>query len=139
MVTARSLYRVPPTHSSMGLLRLLGLAMLLLGLFYTHGVQTEGGAEGHGAPSASAFSATPSGGSTAARVDHTDRHGAAHSAHECTPRLPRQGATVDVPRLSPLTGARWTFGTLPSPPTRGEAGPAGSSLTHFRTTPVLQV
>lgn len=139
MVTARSPYRVPPTRSSAGLLRLLGLAMLLLGLFYTHGVHTEGSAEGHGAPGASASSATPPGGSTATRVDHADHNGADHSTQECAPRLPRQGATVEAPRLSPLAGARCTFGTPLSLPTSGEPGPVGSSLTYSRTTPVLQV
>ncbi|MCX5195306.1 hypothetical protein OOK31_15570 [Streptomyces sp. NBC_00249] len=132
MVTARSHAR-----ASAGPLRLLGLAALLLGLFWTHVADAHGVAGHLGAgPTVSvrAASAAPSPGSSYAHaatpvsgpalgpvpasLAPADGHAPAHPAHECVPLPPRQGSAGDAPPAG-LPVAPWCSADGPAYPHAG--------------------
>ncbi|UQW99672.1 hypothetical protein [Streptomyces sp. RerS4] len=116
MVTARSHDTARVRRPSAGLLRVLGLTLLLLGLLWTHGTDAHG-TGAHGAPTGhpdraataapatvtwAAAAPTAAASSTAASAVSTsalppvDSHGAAHSGHECDPLTPRQVSLTEA-------------------------------------------
>lgn len=114
MVTARSPIGVLRTRASRGPLHLLWLALLLVGLVYTHGVSTEsashhlanGGsvsvaASGH-VPAHPADSPLGMGHFLHGSDEEHDSEGSSHPGEECMPGQPQQGAALQVPCSSVL-------------------------------------
>ena len=116
MVTNWSPLGAQWTRPWAGLLRLFGLATLLFGLVYAHGVSTEGIA-GHLNASAASTSQDVADGQSATTVvdamqgvevsaldSHHDDHAPSHPAQECTPGPPQQAVTLGAPCPAPLSG-----------------------------------
>lgn len=134
MVTAPPMFSVLRVRSHRaGPLRLLCLAVLLLGLVYTHGVSRESAA-GHLSPvsatlSAEAFADDGEPGASvqppaegAARGEHGGGHEGPHPAQDCVSSQPEHGAELPAPCLAPLDAAHVTQPLTAS----GTAGPARS-------------
>ncbi|MGW0395022.1 hypothetical protein ACWDYJ_29930 [Streptomyces sp. NPDC003042] len=142
MVTARP-PRAPRARASAGLLRLLGLTVLLLGILHTHGAdpQSIAGHANPGAPSASALTDGGGRGAGAAipAAAPFDRHESHHPAHECVPRPPRPGAAVEAPLAVPAAVARYAAQSCPDRAARDRAASAGPAPTRTTASAVLQV
>lgn len=142
MVTVRVDRRLSHPGSTAHVMRLAGLAVLLIGLCALHGLNT-GSAATNAAPGVTAMSVdspAPVEHGAAVRVS-TGGHGPVHPTHDCVPGLPRQAAEVEAPCVSPsLLGPQFTgHKGVPGPSTPPEAMPTALSPTHSRTSAVLQV
>ncbi|MEU0042781.1 hypothetical protein [Streptomyces werraensis] len=150
MITAWSFPCVVRARASAGpLLRVLGLAVLLFGVVFTHGVHVEG-VKGHmvtsaAAPAAAAFEdahddsdrQVPS--RTVATDDRHDDHGSPHPSEHCVSGQPHQGPVLAPPCFAasisePTTPERATANWGLSEPER-----TVSSSAALRSSVVQQV
>lgn len=151
MVTNWSPRGVQRTRPWAALLHLFGLATLLFGLVYAHGVSTEAIA-GH----INATATTPSQGVVGSQVatgasdveraleiepldSHSDDHAPSHPAQECAPGQPQQGVTFGAPCPSPLSEELPRSEADIRRTAPGRAGVTVPSPTESRTSTVLQV
>lgn len=120
MVTKPTVAALPATRSRVPQLsRLLWLGALLLGLLYTHGVDS-GSAAAHLSSGVVATVPTSATGLLAADECHDGSHESPHTIEACAAGQPTGGFNVSAPAVSPL-GV-----TLPNHQAAGP--PAGSAM-----------
>lgn len=138
MVTVRADRRLSHPGSTAHVMRLAGLAVLLIGLCVLHGVNA-GNAATNAAPGVTVMSLDYVEHGTAVRVS-TGGHGPGHAVHECVLGLPRQAAEGETPCLPSLVGSRSTgHKGVPGPSAPPEVMSTVPSPTRSRTSAVLQV
>ncbi|MEV0598912.1 DUF6153 family protein [Streptomyces sp. NPDC050315] len=103
MVTAlRTSTPLRARPQSAGLLRVFWLAVLLLGLLYTHGVSGESAAAHNASGVTAAASSTAPAAHESDPTHHHDEDGTGHTADHCASGQPPNGADLPTPCTTPL-------------------------------------